>query len=182
MRASGAARQTIGATLCHPGCAPPDPPTAGRVASGLEPSSPLFPATSAHRCTESLRYLRACRTGRAVAPRPPAAAAAAGRRRSADHALRPSAPRRGAPAAAARRDDAAFDDGGLFPEGYADEPQHVEPPAQPEAQQAQRLRHEYARGHCYGCGVRLQASDPEVGVGACWLALCWLALSWLELC
>lgn len=73
--------------------------------------------------------------------------------------MQTSQPRRAAPAAAQRGSE-AFDDGGVFPEGYADD--HVEPPAQSEAQQAQRLRSDYARGHCYGCGVRLQAGDPEV--------------------
>ena len=108
-----------------------------------------------------------------MAPQPPAAAlAAARRRRSAARPWRPSQPWQPAPPPpTAQRGDADFDDGGWFPEGYADE--HVEPPAQPEAQQAQRLRRDYARGHCYGCGVRLQASDPEVG--AALAALCMLA-------
>lgn len=109
-----------------------------------------------------------------MAPQPPPAAlAAARRRRSAPRPWRPSQPWRPAPPPAAQRDDADFDDGGWFPEGYADE--HVEPPAQPEAQQAQRLRRDYARGHCYGCGVRLQASDPEVGAALAPLLVCMAA-------
>lgn len=50
-----------------------------------------------------------------------------------------------------------------------------EAPAQPEAQQAARLRRQYARGHCYGCGVQLQTDDPQVG-GGCWGG-CWLGVS-----
>jgi hypothetical protein len=62
---------------------------------------------------------------------------------------------------------AASGGGGGWPlEGTEFGEEQDEAPHQSEAQQEARLRVQYERGHCYGCGVRLQLQDDEVRVGA----------------
>lgn len=42
--------------------------------------------------------------------------------------------------------------------------EHAEEEAQPTAEQEQRLRIQYQRGNCYGCGVQLQTGDQQAGL------------------
>ena len=56
-----------------------------------------------------------------------------------------------------------YDDPAAAEAAHDLQPEYEAP--QSEQEQARRLRLQYERGHCYGCGVQLQTTDPEVGAG-----------------